>query len=180
VGETQNGKKPPKATANNAISVVAKPSRKPRSAVLRHRGPSVAFNAGTIAARSLPALGQSRPPATPITKSLPPCLTGTSQQPVPPATRTVRHSSRAPDGGRRNTAKSVPRMDVFFKCIEMSQPFWSVWKRSQTRKDTVLRVIHDGISVDSRTTTFAGALPDDNFAPLAALRMHPASLHCNV
>jgi hypothetical protein len=71
-------------------------------------------------------------------------------------------------------------MDVFFKSIEMTQPFWSAWKRSQTGKDTVLSVVHDGISIGSRITTFAGALRDDNFAPLAALPMHPATLHCNV
>jgi hypothetical protein len=76
----------------------------------------------------------------------------------------------SPDGGR-NIANPVARTDVFFKCSEMTQTFWSVWKRSQTGKDTVLSVIHDGISVDSRTTTFAGALPDDSFAPLAALHM---------
>jgi hypothetical protein len=71
-------------------------------------------------------------------------------------------------------------MDVFFKSIEITQPFWSVWKLSQTGKDTVLSVVHDGISIGSRTTTFAGALPDDSLLPLAALPMHPASLHYNV
>jgi hypothetical protein len=44
----------------------------------------------------------------------------------------------------------------------------------------VLSAIRDGISIETRTTTFAGALPDDSFAPLAALPMHLASLHCNV
>jgi hypothetical protein len=62
----------------------------------------------------------------------------------------------------------------------MTHTLWSVWKRSQAGKDTVLSVIHDGISIGSRTTTFAGALPDDSFLRLAALPMHPASLHCNV
>jgi hypothetical protein len=96
------------------------------------------------------------------------------------AALSLANSSQAPGGGRRSASKPVARMDVFFKCIEMTQTFWSVWQHSQTRKDTVASAIHDGISIGSRTATFAGTLPDDSFAPLAALPMRPVSLHCDV
>jgi hypothetical protein len=129
---------------------------------------STSPDSGTSGQQPDSGLGGCR--ADPSGQSLPPCLTGTSQKPVPPATRKVRYSSRAPDGGR-NTAKPVARTDVFFKCTEMTHTLWSVWKRSQTRMDTVLSAVHDGISIGSRTTTCTGALPDDSFAPLAAVHM---------